>query len=192
MSGVSDPNPAQDYGLVADWQRIRAGTATVQHLLDAAVEAEGIPAQWFAVLHMLLAAPDQGLPMTVLARDLAMTSGGFTKLVDRMAKDGMVDRRGFAGDRRVVHAALTDQGRDAARRAEGVYQEALRASLQHVDRAELTAAAVTLDRLARAHLDGSSAAVLREVFEDLEDPALVKTQRDPALPDRRGRGRVSE
>ena len=185
-----DPSPNEDDArrdedaeLVADWQRIRAGTASVQHRLDQAVEGVGVPAQWFAVLHMLQAAPDQGLPMTVLARDLAMTSGGFTKLVDRMAKDGLVDRRGFAGDRRVVHAALTEQGRDSARRAEQIYLDTLReALLTHVDRTDLAAAGGTLDALARAHTD--TAAIV--------DPALLTTQRDPALPERRGRGRVSE
>ena len=179
MSGTG----ADDDELVADWQRIRAGTAVVQRRLDDAVEAEGVPAQWFAVLHMLLAAPEQGLPMTVLARDLTMTSGGFTKLVDRMAKDGLVDRRGHASDRRVVHAALTEQGRLAAQHAERVYLDALRAALlEHVERAELAGAGRTLAELARAH--SQVAAII--------DPTLLTTHRDPALPERRGRGRVSE
>jgi DNA-binding MarR family transcriptional regulator len=174
---------ADDDELVADWQRIRAGTAMVQRRLDDAVEADGVPAQWFAVLHMLLAAPDHGLPMTVLARDLAMTSGGFTKLVDRMAKDGLVDRRGHASDRRVVHAALTEQGRTAARHAERVYLDTLRETLLgHVGRTELADAGHTLAELARAH--SPVAAIV--------DPALLTTHRDPALPERRGRGRVSE
>ena len=160
----------------------------MQRRLDAAVEAEGVPAQWFAVLHMLLAAPEHGLPMTVLARDLAMTSGGFTKLVDRMAKDGLVDRRGNAADRRVVHAALTEQGRDFAQRAAAVYLTTLRESLlNQVGRADVAAASGTLDALARAHADHPAA---EPVLPD--EPGLIATERDPALPDRRGRGRVSE
>ena len=181
---MPEQRAAEDDELVADWQRIRAGTAFVQRRLDAAVEAEGVPAQWFAVLHMLLAAPEHGLPMTVLARDLAMTSGGFTKLVDRMAKDGLVDRRGNAADRRVVHAALTEAGRNSAQRAAGVYLATLRESLLgQVDRAEIAAASGTLGALARAHAEHATLA---------DEPGLIATQRDPALPDRRGRGRVSE
>ena len=146
-----------------------------------------MPAQWFAVLHMLLSAPEQGLPMTVLARDLAMTSGGFTKLADRMAKEGLVDRRGNAADRRIVHAALTEHGRDCARRAARVYLDTLRESLlNQVRRDEVAAAAGTMDSLARAHVDDAA------LDAAAADPALVATQRDPALPDRRGRGRVSE
>jgi DNA-binding MarR family transcriptional regulator len=181
--GVAETGTTRDDQLIADWQRIRAGTAMVQRRLDNAVEAQGVPAQWFAVLHVLLAAPEQGLPMTVLARDLAMTSGGFTKLVDRMAKDGLVDRRGFAGDRRVVHAALTAPGRETAERVERAYVDAVRTSLlTHVDRAALTAAGETLATLAGAHSDLAA----------VDDAVLLTTQRDPALPERRGRGRVSE
>lgn len=180
---MSETRTSSDEHLIADWQRIRAGTAVVQRRLDDAVEAQGVPAQWFAVLHALLAAPEHGLPMTVLARDLAMTSGGFTKLVDRMAKDGLVDRRGIAGDRRVVHAALTAQGRETAERVNQAYVDAVRTSLlTHVDRAALTAAGQTLTTLAEAHSDLA--------MDD--DAVLLATQRDPALPERRGRGRIGE
>lgn len=177
---MSGEGTSADEHLVNDWRRIRAGAAMVQRRLDAAVEAEGVPAQWFAVLQMLLVGPTQGLPMTVLARDLDMTSGGFTKLVDRMAKDGLVDRRGVAGDRRVVHAALTERGREAAGRAEQVYLAALGEALAPVGRTELDAAGRTMATLAREGGSGTPP----------EDPALLATQRDPALPDRRGRGRA--
>ncbi|WP_375487631.1 MarR family winged helix-turn-helix transcriptional regulator [uncultured Jatrophihabitans sp.] len=180
---MSGPGAADDDTLAADWHRIRTGAAMVQRRLDDAVEAEGVTAQYFAVLHMLLASPSLGLPMTVLARDLAMTSGGFTKLADRMAKDGLLDRRGVAGDRRVVHAALTEPGRELAERVEGVYREALRDSLlAHVEPSQVASAAQILERLGAAHAPEPSA----------DDPGLVATRRDPALPDRRGRGRVGE
>lgn len=155
----------------------------MQRHLDAAVEREGVPAQWFAVLHMLLRAPEQGLSMTVLARDLAMTSGGFTKLADRMAKQGLVDRRGYAGDRRVVQAALTEDGHRLAYRVERVYLRALHASLLDVvTAAEIAAASETLSTLGAAHSD----------LPAIEDASLLTTRRDPALPDRRGRGRASD
>ncbi len=82
---------------------------------------------YFAVLTLLLDSEDQRLPMSRIARDLAMTSGGFTKLADRMARDGLIDRRGSSGDRRVVFAALTESGQKMAHaRARGCYQRYLR------------------------------------------------------------------
>ena len=67
------------------------------------------------------------MPMSVLARDVGMTSGGFTKLADRMARDGIIDRRGSDTDRRVVHASLTEVGLELAQRVSNVYVDALRA-----------------------------------------------------------------
>src|SRR6185312_9793874 len=77
-------------------------------------------------LTLLLESDEQRLPMSRIARDLAMTSGGFTKLADRMARDGLIDRRGSSGDRRVVFAALTETGEKLAREAMEVYQRYLR------------------------------------------------------------------
>ena len=81
---------------------------------------------YFSVLTLLLDAEDHRLPMSRIARDLAMTSGGFTKLADRMARDGLIDRRGSSGDRRVVFAALTEAGQEMARSAMNVYHRYLR------------------------------------------------------------------
>ena len=126
-------------------------------------------------------AEEHRLPMSSLARELTMTTGGFSKLADRMAADGLIDRRGTTDDRRVVHAALTPVGLQLARRAREVYVGALRRRLlAGVSAAELAAMAQALATLASAHADGD-----RDVAE------LVAGERDPALPDRRGRGRTS-
>lgn len=98
-----------------------------QHRIATALEASGVPSQWFSVLHLLLHADEHRMPMTQLARDVSITPGGFTKLADRMGREGLIDRRGSTGDRRVVYATLTDKGLDAARRAETEYLAALRA-----------------------------------------------------------------
>ena len=98
----------------------------VQHNFGLRLEALGISLPYFSVLTLLLEAPERRLPMSRIARDLSMTSGGFTKLADRMARDGLIDRRGSSGDRRVVFAALTDAGLDLARQADGAYRAFLR------------------------------------------------------------------
>lgn len=51
------------------------------------------------------------LTMGELADDLALTSGGATRLVDRLAEDGFVERRSCPDDRRVQYAVLTGNGR---------------------------------------------------------------------------------
>lgn len=102
------------------------------------MEASGVPSQWFGVLHLLLHADEHRMPMTQLARDVSITPGGFTKLADRMGREGLIDRRGSTGDRRVIYATLTDQGLTEARRAEAEYLSSLR---------ELVLATVPQDQL---------------------------------------------
>jgi DNA-binding MarR family transcriptional regulator len=161
------------------WHDVVAGAARTQRVLDQDIEATGVPAQWVPVLDLLLRADDHRLPMSTLARELAMTSGGFSKLADRMALDGVIDRRGASDDRRVVNATLTEKGLLLARTVHTAYQDSLRARvLSVVSGAELSAAAATMRALVAAHDDQ------RENAEQ-----VVANERDPALPDRRGRGR---
>jgi DNA-binding MarR family transcriptional regulator len=205
---MSGGNVVTDADLLAAWHRVRTGAARAQLRIDRALEDAGVPAQWFPVLHLLLGADDHRLPMSMLARDSAMTSGGFTKLADRMAREGLIDRRGSDVDRRVVHASLTADGLALAQRVSAVYAAALRAEvLGAVSPEDLAVAAQVLGRL--------QVAVPAEVPTDpptqtpADAPAAAedgagadpgtqaagkapRTARDPALPDRRGRGRERE
>ena len=169
-----------DDDLARRWQDIARAAGRLQRLLERDLELDGVTAQWFPVLELLLSAPEHRLPMSTLARELAMTSGGFSKLADRMAAEGLIDRRGASDDRRVVHAALTPAGLRAAKQARKAYVAALRRRVSGVTGAELTAAAAVLTRL-----EGADGRDQPEVTDQ------VARERDPALPDRRGRGRRS-
>ena len=164
-----------DDDLDAFWHSVTIGMARVQRRVDALVAESGVPVQWFAVLHLLVQAEGHRLPMSVLARDLAMTSGGFTKLADRMAREGLIDRRGSSLDGRVVHATLTADGLAIAEQGAVRYREALRECLGALPADRLAATAATMDTLA-----------------EISDPAVpdepeitTAAPRDPALPDRR-------
>jgi DNA-binding MarR family transcriptional regulator len=112
--------------LISQWELVLAATdATHRQVLDR-IESAGVPPAWFTVLRLLLQAEDRRLPMSTLAREVSMTSGGFTKLADRMAREGLIDRRGSSGDRRVVYATLTAAGTQLASRSVEQYQVALR------------------------------------------------------------------
>jgi DNA-binding MarR family transcriptional regulator len=54
---------------------------------------------------------DGDLTMTELSRMLLVSNGNTTTVVDRLESDGLVTRTPSAGDRRVVHVALTAEGR---------------------------------------------------------------------------------
>src|ERR1700759_1004726 len=107
---------ADTLDIVASWDAIAMGFAHTQRRLLSAIESEGLQGPSFEALRLLLASPDPRLPMSRLARDLTMTAGGLTKLADRLARDGLIDRRNSSDDRRVVYAALTPKGSELATR----------------------------------------------------------------------------
>ena len=173
-----------DDELTSSWDLIRDGVAVTQRRILAEIEKDGLPAQWFEVLRLLLGANEHRMAMSALARELAMTAGGFTKLADRMARDGLIDRRNSAGDRRVVYAALTQKGLRQAKSSAALYHAGLREHVLSVlSPSRLTELTAAIRLLRDAPGSGPSG-------DETLGPAIVATERDPALPDRRGRGRL--
>ncbi|HLU43691.1 MAG TPA: MarR family transcriptional regulator [Natronosporangium sp.] len=65
----------------------------------------------FEVLIRLARSPRQRLRMTDLAGQVALTSSGLTRVVDRLERDGLVCREACPRDRRGSWAVLTETGR---------------------------------------------------------------------------------
>jgi DNA-binding MarR family transcriptional regulator len=72
--------------------------------------AVGIPLGWFDVLINVAGAPEGRITMSRLSNDVALTTGGVTRLIDRMEEAGLVARQNCPNDRRSVHVVLTDDG----------------------------------------------------------------------------------
>jgi DNA-binding MarR family transcriptional regulator len=64
----------------------------------------------FEALLRLGRSPEHHLSMSELADQMVLTSGGVTRLVDRLAADGYMERVPCPTDRRVQWARLTDEG----------------------------------------------------------------------------------
>lgn len=78
--------------------------------------AHGLSVAEFDVLLRLGRSPGQQLRLTDLYTQTGLTSGGMTRLIDRLDSRGLVERTTDPTDRRVVLARLTDAG--AAKSAE--------------------------------------------------------------------------
>jgi DNA-binding MarR family transcriptional regulator len=77
-------------------------------------------------VHTILALGHVGaLAMGDLARRVAVTEKTVTGLVDRLERDGLVDRVRDDADRRVIHVALTPRGEALARRMDAEVLQAL-------------------------------------------------------------------
>lgn len=103
----ANPNldPVSQWGLVIEGFHI-----TNTRLHNAIAETFSLDAAESETLLRLTRSPDNKMPMAALARETAFSSGGFTKIADRLAKRGLVERNPCADDRRVVFLTLTGSG----------------------------------------------------------------------------------
>ncbi|MDS1271383.1 MarR family transcriptional regulator [Lipingzhangella sp. LS1_29] len=119
---VSDDELITCWGLVHE-----AVTATDPLLLHGVgPSTQRLPAAEFEVLLRLLRSPECRLPMGELAREVSLTSGGLTKVVDRLRRLGYLERTPCPEDRRISYAVLTRTGREVAQHAHDRHATLLR------------------------------------------------------------------
>jgi DNA-binding MarR family transcriptional regulator len=75
--------------------------------LEAACE---LPLAWFEVLLQLRQSRDGRLKMNQVADAIVHSSGGTTRLIDRLEESGYVERQLCPNDRRAIHVAITAKG----------------------------------------------------------------------------------
>lgn len=73
-------------------------------------EACGLPLSWYDAMVRLRRAPGGFTTMTRLANEVSLTSGGITRLVDRLVEAGYAERQNCPTDRRSVYVSLTPGG----------------------------------------------------------------------------------
>lgn len=105
------------------WRAIEAGLAPLN-----------VSMAEYSVLALLAEAGPAGMRMSDLAERRLMTSGGFTRLADRLERRGLIERRKSTVDRRGFDAILTRDGRNLLRKAWRQHQRDLRALFfDHLD-----------------------------------------------------------
>jgi DNA-binding MarR family transcriptional regulator len=101
------------------WVGFLRSHATLVRELDATLsEAHGLPLSSYEVLLRLSREPEGQQRMSDLAESVWLSRSGITRLIDRLERDGLVERRACASDARGSYAVITDEGRrrlDAAR-----------------------------------------------------------------------------
>lgn len=128
------------------WLSFVHAHARVIRRLEAEMESEqGLSLPAYEVLARLSEAPDGRLRMTDLASAASLTPSGMTRLVDKLAADGLVERARCDTDARVVYAGLTPAG---MRRLRAAYPTHLRGVRTHL-----------IDRLDSHHLESLAEAL---------------------------------
>jgi DNA-binding MarR family transcriptional regulator len=119
------PTP-QEFALLQQWNALQSGfrRVTDQLLCDVA-NSTGLAPSSFQVLWFLLTTPGLSAPMNQLTEVLGFTTAGTTKVADRLADAGLLERRPQPTDRRVILAALTEDGHQIAVTAARTFTQAL-------------------------------------------------------------------
>jgi len=82
--------------------------SSLERRLDANLRgAIGLPVSSHEVLIRLERTPGHRKPLVELGRELAITTGGVTRLIDRLERDGLVPLDAHAADLEAVFAALS-------------------------------------------------------------------------------------
>jgi DNA-binding MarR family transcriptional regulator len=109
------------------WRGLLCTHASLAKRLDAELErSHGLPLTSFEVLHHLGGAPGARMRMRDLADSIHLSRSGLTRLVDRLERDGLLERCSCDHDARGAYACLTASGREQLTRAKSTYLSAVR------------------------------------------------------------------
>ncbi|MBK3624186.1 MULTISPECIES: MarR family winged helix-turn-helix transcriptional regulator [Streptomyces] len=124
QAGITTAKEAADHELILAFGRLQGAANRLEYILGRALEVEcGISHLMFEVLLILGRAGAPGLPMRAVAQEQVLTTGGATRLVDRMEAAGLVARAESPEDRRGKLVTLTALGEETAVRASRVHVE---------------------------------------------------------------------
>jgi DNA-binding MarR family transcriptional regulator len=109
------------------WRGFLRVHAALAKQLDAQLAAEhDLPLSSYEVLITLQAAPDRRCRMAELADRVLLSRSGTTRLVDRLEREGLLERDNCTSDGRGTFAVLTDAGADLLARARPTHLQDVR------------------------------------------------------------------
>ena len=131
------------------WHRLLQVSSRVLRELDAALDAaDRISISEFDVLITLDNAPARQLRMTDLARATMLSSGGMTRLANRLEHRGFLRRIPDPEDARAFHATLTREGAHKLARARTTHDDVLKRMIApHLTTQELQTVALALGKV---------------------------------------------
>jgi DNA-binding MarR family transcriptional regulator len=148
QESVKQLSPAE----LAAWRGFLQAYALLVRRLDAELEREhGLALTSYEVLLFLAGAPDRRLRMSELAASLLLSQSGATRLVDRLARRGLVRRERCETDGRGFYAVLTPGGAELLAEARPTHLGGVRRLfLERLSAGELAVLAAVWERLAPA------------------------------------------
>ena len=152
-SSATQPRPLTEREQRA-WRGLLRAHAAMVKRLDAELEAEhGLALTSYEVLLRLADAEGRKMRMCDVAESVLLSRSGLTRLVDRLERDGLVERVSCPDDARGAYARLTDAGRRKLDEARATHLAGVRAHfLDQVGDDVLETLAEAFDAVAPASL----------------------------------------
>ncbi|MFI6325199.1 MarR family winged helix-turn-helix transcriptional regulator [Nonomuraea sp. NPDC050556] len=131
------------------WRMLqRAQVRITRHLEAELLLGHDLPLASYDVLLQLAEAPERRLRMNDLADRVLLSRSGLTRLIDRLQRDGLVEREACASDARGLFAVLTDAGVDRLAEATPTYLRGIRTQfLDSLDTADIERCRAMLAKL---------------------------------------------
>jgi DNA-binding MarR family transcriptional regulator len=127
---------------------LRVHAALAKELDAELTAAHDLPLSSYEVLITLQAAPGRRCRMAELAERVLLSRSGTTRLVDRLEREGLLERDSCTDDGRGTFAVLTDAGDELLARARPTHLAGVRdRSLRHFTADELERMAVCWERV---------------------------------------------
>ena len=145
---------------LAAWRGMLRTHAMLVKRLDAELEAEhGLPLTSYEVLLHLWNAEHGKMRMCDVAESVLLSRSGLTRLVDRLERDGLVERAACADDARGSYAKITEAGRKKLVEAQGTHLAGVREHfLSHLAPQHLDALGEAWERVGATGSGGGSCA----------------------------------
>lgn len=124
-----------DSDRVKVWQMFLRAHASLMRKMESTLQQEtGMSVPWMDVLVQLSLEEGHRMTHTRLSQRVLVSPGGVTRLVDRMAKAGLVVRQRSRSDRRASYVAMTEKGAEALEKMMPVqYQSVQDMFICHLD-----------------------------------------------------------
>ncbi len=137
-------------GEVRAWRGLLRAYGCLAKRLDTELErAHNLPLSSYEVLSTLQASSSGRMRMCDLADQAQLSRSGLTRLVDRLERDGLLERCSCDHDARGSYACLTSSGRARLKEARVTHLGVVRAQfLSHFSEEELRALADMWQRIA--------------------------------------------
>jgi len=137
---------------------LRVHSALVKALDAELLATHDLPLTSYEVLINLQAAPGRRRRMAELADGVLLSRSGMTRLVDRLEREGLLERDACTDDGRGTYAVLTEKGEACLARARPTHLDGVRDRfLQHFAAEELGVLAAFWERVVPGAADLSRA-----------------------------------